>query len=227
MGPNWPLWITDTTVKGRLGEPVYKYEGNPDLRNKDNYPLGPEYNSDLESYSVFKDTDTNYFQNTTQPGHPLGLEIEERLYLFDNPDMEDNIIISYDISNKSKDTLYDCYVGGVYDPDVKIQQNGETGWYNDFARYVSEYKDLNLAAARSYNSYGDSTLGYLGIALLESPSVDENNFVKNSNVFYPVKSQLGMTTFCIYTSSKDTRKELVRYEMLSTPILNITTIMET
>ena len=112
-GPNWPLWISDTTLKCPFGTFQSVYESDENMRNVQAHHFGPEFVSNEEMYSVFKDTYYDEYmqewntigQSFYQGLYPLRLEVESRVYTFTSDDKKDVLILSYFLTNKSNDTF--------------------------------------------------------------------------------------------------------------------------
>ena len=219
-GPAWPLW--------RKGETPYPYlTGSEDYvkdttrRNRTKYPIGPNMFSDEDVITTFKDTDLSVYdggsQNRRNMGYPLRLQFDQRIFSWTkNKPLSDAIILSYAITNTSKDTLADCYFGGIYDIDLMFGSNNK-GVGNDRIRYYQEDPTLNLFIGWTGTEMGElgKGFGYIGVSFIETPSVDANQKITHQNTPINPENQIGMTGFRNWTISEDINRDDERYAFMA------------
>ncbi len=220
-GPNWPLWVTDTTGRYQYGTYIHKYVNDGTQRNLSNYPMGPLFVSDEDIYSVFKDTDLSQYEGGVQrrknEGYPLGLEVESRIYTWKQGDMKDVVILSCLVHNKSEDTLKECWFAGIYDVDITYKPNGHVGATNDRIKYFNDDSTLNLAVGWSDATKGDSGrgLGYIGVSMLETPATDADGYIRTDKLIFDPSEQLGLVTFRNWKIENDVLEDEPRYTIIS------------
>ena len=224
-GPNWSLWIEDSVKKYQYGTFKHKYVNDINSRNRNHYPYGPMFVSDEDIISTFKDTDLDnyeiYSMTTAESykkiGFPLRLQMDSKIYTWENEEMKDVVIHCYTIENKSKDTLYNCWFGGVYDPDVGSEANYAKQASNDKTRYFSEDPDLNLYVIWTNTDRGEAGkgFGYMGLSMLESPATDQNGFIRNDKLFFEQKDQIGLISCRNWGIQQDIGGSDFYYEFLS------------
>jgi hypothetical protein len=182
QGPNWPIWDTDPDYTIKKERYFGHYITNSDNRNLSVYKKGPAFISGEDIFAVYKDTDLRKYKagaaQAKMLGYPLGLEFQQIIYSWGFGDYRDFIFIKFDIINKLKDTLLNCYIAPVMDVDIAYGTNSSAGATNDRVRYYEEDTTLNLAVQWTdvnYNSAGSlekgKGFGYLGFDFLESPSI--------------------------------------------------------
>ena len=223
-GPNWSLWIEDSVKKYQYGTFRHKYENDVNLRNRSEYPMGPMFVSDEDIVTTFKETDLNYYEGgkagRLQRGYPLGLQIESKIYTWDNEVMKDVVIHSYTIENKSKDTLYNCWFSGIYDLDLACEPYLKEGADNDRTRYFFEEPELNANITWTNTDQGEAGkgFGYIAMSFLESPALDQNNFVRNDKYIFEPQQQIGMVTSRNWSIETDPQQDDERYDFISSGI---------
>ncbi len=223
-GPDWPLWIDDTTGKYEYGTPRHIYANNISERNKNAYPYGPMFVSDEDIFSIFKDSDLDRYQGGAEKnkalGYPLGLEVQSRIYSWDSDEMKDVVIQSYLIKNVSGHDLKNCWVGGVYDVDIAYLPDAAFGAGNDHTKYFEDDSGLNLAVGwTDTNRYEKGRgFGYIGISLLESPAVDQDGFIRKDKYIFEPQEQLGLKTYRNWPIQEDAPSSDERYGLLSSGI---------
>lgn len=178
---NWPIWDASTRVEDTLKNRHYfgNYIPQVELRNTETYKKGPAFISSEDIFSTYKDTDLNFYeggkQSRSERGYPLGLQVEQMIYSWGFGDYRDFIFIKYEISNYSKDTLWQCWLTPVMDVDIARAAQSSAGAANDKAKFYDCDTTLNLAVQwtnidRGERGYG---FGYLGFDFLESPAVQK------------------------------------------------------
>jgi hypothetical protein len=182
QGTNWPIWdaapdINEDTLK------VNRYYGyyipQVELRNTTTFKKGPSFISGEDIFSTYKDTDLNYYEGgmafRRDRGYPLRLQVEQMIYSWGFGDYRDFIFVKYEITNYSKDTLWNCWLAPVMDVDIARAPATGYGASNDKVKFYDCYSDttLNLAVQWTNTDRGETGygFGYLGFDFLESPSI--------------------------------------------------------
>ncbi len=114
----------------------------------------------------------------------VGLELEVRIFQFNNALAEDLIFLVYTITNVSSKTLDKVYLGMFGDPHV----GGPGDFSDDNANFISAFDESfpfdtrNMLYAFDADSRGDGGLtpGYFGYRFMESPGLD-NDGLDNDN----------------------------------------------
>ncbi|MEJ2634373.1 MAG: hypothetical protein P8184_03660 [Calditrichia bacterium] len=144
---------------------------------------------DEEVFYVMDDFDNAEYpyypdpQDSTMRG--LGLELQVRIFQFNNPLAEDLIFLVYTITNVSPKKLDKIYLGMFGDPHV----GGANDYSDDDAGFISVWdrdkypeNTYNMVYAWDDNGVGDGKKipGYFGYRFLESPGLD-NDGIDNDN----------------------------------------------
>jgi hypothetical protein len=223
-GQNWPYWKTNLSDKLPLNSFSNIFINDESKRDVNSYNLGPSFVSDEDIHSVYKDTDLNSFDGGSalrkSKGYPLRLQIEEHIYSWKNPILKDVIVQVYDITNSSKDTLYNCFFAPIADVDIAVKGNYQKGAANDYCRYFNQDECARLGVFWSGTDQGEKNygFGYIGISLLEAPAVDKNNFLKKEKFFYEKSEQISKFTFRNWNISQDISDDDKRYNFISSLI---------
>lgn len=223
-GPNWCLWRTSQNGQYHHDTEMYDYVGDVAKRNSTYYSNGPLFVSDEDIVSVFKDTDLKRFEGgvafRAAKGYPLGLEIQSNIYTWNAEDMKDIIVISYNITNTSDDTLRNCYIGNVFDTDITTLPNTTFGAGNDRAKFYGTDTTLNLVVTWTDTDRGElgKGFGYLGCYLLETPAIDQNGFLRTDKLIYETSEQIGATSYRNWSIQNDVQTDDERYNLLSSSL---------
>ncbi|HPO63931.1 MAG TPA: T9SS type A sorting domain-containing protein, partial [Candidatus Kapabacteria bacterium] len=200
------------------------YVNDVNQRNRNSYPQGPVFFSEEDIVSVFKDTQIDRYDSSSimsAYGYPLHLQYEHTIYTWSSDDLKDIVLLKYNIINFSKDTLKNCWIAPVLDPDIALTSNSSAGARNDRIRYYNEEDSLNLAVAWSEHPQTNEKgkgFGYLGVTLIETPAVDENGFLRKDKAYYPKNAQLGLKTYRNWSISQDLSSDDERYYFISAGI---------
>lgn len=222
--PNWPLWRTDSTNYYRMGTINNYFEPDTNKRTKSTKPMGPLFVSDEDIVSVFKDSDLKHFEGgdtiRNSGDYPIGLQIENRIYSWEKTSYRNMIVLTYLITNTSKDTLLSCWLGGIFDVDIATGANSQQGASNDHIKYYESDPSLNLSVAWTDGEYGESGrgFGYIGISLLESPAVNIGNYLRKDKYLFDIKEQIGLKSARSWTIQEDVKTTDKRYDFISTNI---------
>ncbi len=234
-GPNWPIWsiggVEDTLKKHRY---FGFFVDNPEERNLKTTSRGPSFISGEDIFSTYHDGDLTYYDGgkslRESQGYPLNVQTEQMIYSWGFGDYQNFIFVRYDIINRSKDTLYNCWLAPIMDVDVARAPALQIGATNDRVRYFNKDTTLNMAYQWSNNEFGEANngFGYLGFDFLESPAVirhfdttgleiikPDTRFVRKDRKTYPVSEQLGLVTFRNWSIADDKLLDLDRYLYIS------------
>ena len=138
---------------------------------------------DEEVFYVMDDLDNAEFpyypfpDDSTKRG--LGLELQVRIFQFNNPLAEDLIFLVYTITNVSPRTLDKVFLGMFGDPHV----GGPNDYSDDNGGFISAFNEdfpfntRNMLYAWDNNGIGDGGKrpGYFGYRFLESPGIATDN----------------------------------------------------
>lgn len=133
------------------------------------------------------------FSNAEFPYYPfpedstlrgLGIELQVRIFQFNNALAEDIIFLVYTVTNVSPKPLHEVYLGMFGDPHV----GGPNDFADDYANFISKFnesfpfKARNMLYAFDLDGRGDfgRPTGYFGYKFLESPGID-NDGADNDN----------------------------------------------
>ncbi|MBC8144768.1 MAG: T9SS type A sorting domain-containing protein [bacterium] len=211
--PAWPLWLpgftsTSTRYPGT-------FEPNPSLRE-----VGPTYvtpsfmpNVDEQFVARYNDGDVKRYEGfEDQFGFPLGLQFTQNTYSWSTGEYVSAVVIQYEVVNTSNDTLRDCIIGQVSDPDLGVSTNDRVG--------VFRGTDGKARAGVAYSEPegGALMIDALAQILLESPVVGESGFIDNSR-----REELSrmheIRTFRNWELRDDPTTLADRYEYLNGPVL--------
>lgn len=143
---------------------------------------------DEEVFYVMDDFDNAEFDYVPDPNNPemkgLGLELQVRIFQFNNPLAEDLIFLVYTVTNVSAKTLEKVYLGMFGDPHV----GGPNDFSDDNASFISAFDESfpfntrNMLYAFDQDGIGDGgkPTGYFGYRFLESPGIDDDG-IDNDN----------------------------------------------
>ena len=229
--PSWPIWDKSIDDTVRYNNYFGLYENDPAKRTKDSalgYKKGPAFISEEDVFSVYKDTDLNYYEGGVTKrkadGYPLGFQIEQMVYSWGFGDYADFVFLKYMFIHPTnyKDTLYDCWMAAVQDVDIALRTNPVGGAQNDRARFYSEEPGLNLAVQWTNGDRGEAGqgFGYLGFNFLESPAIDAEKFMRKDKRQFPVSEQLGMRTMRNWPITEDPIENEDRYNFISSQRLD-------
>ena len=220
---NWPIWDASENPEDTLKKDRYYGYYIPDQndRTTTRYPDGPAFISGEDIFATYKDTDLDRFDGgigLRQPlGYPFRFQFEQMIYSWGFGDYKDFIFIKYDIINKSSDTLYNCWMAPTM--DIDIGRNPSPAADNDRVKYYDADPSLNLAlqwtdigVPRGEKGYG---FGYLGFVFLESPAVDNNEFLRKDKKVYSNSEQLGLITFKNWNIDEDINEDEDRYNTMA------------
>ena len=216
--PGWSLWNKQLQKYPWSLSPD-NYEQDSTKRNIDNHQYGPLIISDEDIFATYKDTDLNYYEggvaSSRERGYPLGLQVDQRILTWnENHPLKDCAIIQYLITNKSNDTLFDCHFGGVYDVDIGITSEQAT---NDRIKYYHSDPTLNLGIGWTNTNLGElgKGYGYIGLSMIETPTIDEQRYLRKDKPLYNPNEQTGLYAFRNWMIQDDPKSDDERYSLIS------------
>ncbi len=224
----WPLWISNGQMENSHSVYNHEYVLENNDRNRNKYSNGPLFVSDEDILSTYKDTDISRYDgnadNRLEQGYPLKLQTESSIYSWGEGEMQDVLILRYVIENKSLDTLFDCRFGKITDLDIGVQADSNQSKFalNDRVKYYDSDSTLNLVVGWTDTDQGElgKGFGYIGISLLETPSIDKNGFIRNDKLKFEPEEMVGINTFKNWNFESDPLKDNDRYDFLSNGILD-------
>jgi len=213
--PPWSLW--KTTESDATGT----YEPTTTERNSTKYKNGLAVVSDEMFHTRYKDNDLSRYDGGSNArksqGYPLGLQFDEKIYSWSKAPYNSSIIVQQTITNTSTDTLFDSYIGNIFDPDIGIiDKQGATN--NDFVR-TAKFGDNDGVYSWSGGNFGElgNNFGYMAIAHLETPAVNNDviKSIKYSNQAAPLAEQIGTTSVRYFTNNDAFNLDNERYDFIS------------
>ncbi|MEW5797772.1 MAG: hypothetical protein AB1728_02090 [Bacteroidota bacterium] len=205
--PDWPVrWKNTSKTPGKDGY-FGDYVANPAERAQ----YQAVFISQEDFFTVYKDTDVKRNpEYKPGSGYPNGIEIEQTVYSWGFSSYKDFVFFSYNVLNKSGDTLRDCYLAPAMDPDI-----GDAA--NDHNSFYFKNEGLNMAF-----QYTESEVGYggvLGFDFLESPKIktseDSVKYFQSTGRVRRVGEQIGLTTFRNWTIDIDPSGANARYDFMA------------
>jgi hypothetical protein len=179
----WPLWI-----KYGYGRPSDPGSYVPDSADRTSAISGVPaiLRYDDQFFSRYHDGFRERYRESDGPATPIGLEVHQNIYtqsfaLYDNV-----VLLHYRVVNVSTDTLRDCYIASMLDPEIG------TDSANDHAEYLRPW-----GVARAWSDVESSnSSGTFGYYMLEGPFInaDETSpdyrFLADRRQYYdPLKYQ--------------------------------------
>lgn len=212
--PPWSLWKTDDAPTGMYVPTITE-------RNSAVYPQGAAMISDEMFHSRYHDNNLYRYEGGStlrgQEGFPLGLQFDEKIFTWNKIPLRTSIIVQQSITNTSADTLFDCHIGHVFDPDISILNNAK-GAQNDNIRPMT-IDNLNGVYAWSSSNQGEQgkNFGYLAITHLETPAVNNDALrtVKSYNRPAPYDEQIGTSAIRFFEITTDPITNTDRYSFMS------------
>lgn len=227
----WPLWDvspknSDTPPKDTLRKNNYfgVYVNDVGQRSSGDFKQ-PAFISGEDIFCTYKDTDLDRYDDgivsRRQKGYPLRLQYEQTIYTWGIGDYKDIMFVTYKIFNKSSKAYRDCWIATVVDADIGHYLD-DYGAKNDFCEYYKTRPELNLgyqwSAMGTTSQYAEKGrgFGYLGMAMLETPAVDNTGTLRYDKKIFPVSEQLGMKSFKNWEIANDISDDSKRYDFIST-----------
>ncbi len=144
-------------------------------------------------------------ENHIAPGYPQGVEFYQTIYAWNYPANQDIFFIVYKVRNVSNDTLKNCYIGALMDPDIGDHTDDMVGLLlNDLVPGVPDtvknvgYVGDNNNQENPGETWEQGTPGVVAYKFLESPRGPDGR-------------QLGMTAFKKFTIDIDPVTDPAQY----------------
>jgi len=225
-GANWPLWNYVLNQNNWLLDRNH-FVYDTTKRNMVLKPYGPVFASDEDIFCTYKDSDLSRYDdgpvNRSQMGYPLGLQIDQRILSWDeNHPLKDCIIIQYNITNMSDDSLKNCFFGALQEIEIGVK-GMKTNWAaNDYLRQYEKNPSLNLMIGWTGTDQGEDGMdfGYVGSAFIETPTTNNKNNIRTDSLFYNPSSQLGLNGTRLWAIEEEVYKDNDRYVVMSTPVFD-------
>ncbi|MCC7438740.1 MAG: T9SS type A sorting domain-containing protein [Armatimonadetes bacterium] len=166
--PNWPLWLQPTQL---LATPLLPGDFEPvnSKRIQGEYRQPAFVGVADEQFTVrYHDRDLTRYETSiaaaTERGYPIGLQVQQNIYAWQSDPLKHVVVVQYAITNISGQTLSECVVAQISDPDIG-QHRG-----NDHAVFYTRDPSLRACYAWSDTEQGEK-LGALATVILEAPTV--------------------------------------------------------
>ncbi len=182
--------------------------------------------SDEDIVSAYNDRNLKFYNEgenqAREHGYPLGLEVNQRSYFFDTGMLRDVVIMRFELTNTSNDTLRQCWFAPAMDYDIgpvklaKIETD-------DRGRYYTEDPSLSMALCWSDTTVQGEvgkSLGYMGVTMLQSPAIDENSDIKQGA---KREEELGVKSYRDWNLMNDPDFDVSRYDYLSAALIDAET----
>ena len=208
----WPLWL----APGEETSPLYP--GTPFLYSIPSPNDRPAFMNgvDEQFFSYYHDNSLgDYelgFQQAKDLGFPIGLQITQNVYAWKPGDLRENVVvIQYEVENVSNETLRDCYLSQVLDPDIGFAGNDRVSFY-----------DANplLHAGIIWSEDEGVDYGTLAMIMLEAPVVDANGFV-DPNRRSLFRSSTDVNSFINWSIDEDPATPEERYDYIASKRLDL------
>jgi len=198
--PPWSLWKTAESDESGIYVPTI------DKRNSAVYPQGVAMVSDEMFHSRYHDSNLARYERSIErnkkDGYPLGLHFDEKIFTWKNSPLHSSIIVQKTITNSSTDTLFDCYIACVFDPDIRFSNNLKS-FQNDNIRSINtDNTQVFFAWTNTDQGEQGKNFGYLMAAYLETPAINNDSLrtSKSYNHRAPISEQIGTYSVKLYTS---------------------------
>ncbi len=194
--PGWPLWNPDQLQTGVLTGELGRYVNDLEDRSVAVQHSEPVYVSDEDLICRFKDTDVNRYEGGAASARPIGLQFEQALYSWADPENENYVLLRYDVTNVSGTDLQDCVFGLMNDFDIGEPLNSKHPSLNDRMVYHEELAGRRMVVMWSENGSDVKFqgYGYFGMAMMQSPMLDDDNYVIQDGDPTDYDAQIGLTT---------------------------------
>ena len=168
----WPLWMKSGEKTSPLFPGNVFLYGLPASNDRPAFMDGV----DEQFFSYYHDKNLAVYEiGASQAqafGYPIGLQITQNIYAWKRWDVRQNVVvIQYEVENMSNETLRDCYLAQVADPDIGSAINDRVSYY-----------DANplIHAGIAWSEQESADYGTLAMIMLEAPVVDAEGFVDES-----------------------------------------------
>lgn len=213
--PPWPLWLQEN--QGPIATPLNTGMFDPylDWRGERHTGTGgegvaPAIVAGVDEHIVVRyhdDASDRYeiVNGAELAGYPIGLQVEQSVYAWKEGRYAHSVLLQYHIRNISRDTLFDCVIGQVSDPDIGVS-------HNDHVRFYEERPEMRTAYA--WSDPETTRFGTLVMALIEAPNTDEKGFVDNSErTRFRTEGRIG--AFPSWSTETDPKTSTERYDFMT------------
>lgn len=218
--PNWSLWKTNEADEEGT------YISSIIDRNLTKFPNGIAIKSDEMFHTRYRDDILNRYEGGVDlreaQGYPLGLQFDEKIYTWSQVPNNSLVIVQQSITNTSLDTLFDCYIGNVFDPDIGLVNSLISSLNDNISNItVKDNNGVEKKGIYAWTGIDKGELGkgfnYLVISQLETPAVNNDSLrsIKYSNKAAPFSEQIGTKSIKMYTSDKKLNTDTERYDFIS------------
>jgi hypothetical protein len=250
----WPIW--DTASKKIVKKNFYfgDYISNVNDRRrtrifKNAEAAKPVMISEEDIINVYSDQDPSRNPEFRPgAGYPLGIDILEAIYTWSFGRYRDLVFVRYRVTNRSLDTLRDCWMAPIDDPDLAAAFPG--GTIRDHNSYVDStlsarvfMLDLHSLLNQPYasnpaklnmgiqwRSVTGVPYGMLGLSIVESPVIDSEGEVVSIDSVVLLGNNLvlspKLTTFRKWRQHYLPKSDSTRYNFISAQLKDADNNME-
>lgn len=172
--PDWPLWVRPSMLTSAMYPGIFE-PVNGRRSNQGGGYASPAFvaGADEQIFTRFHDGDISRYKpgEALLAGFPLGLQFQQNIFSWSQGPYQSMVLLQHQIINTSADTLHNCVIGQVSDPDLGNSMN-------DHIRFFNERPELR--AAYAWTDDEGSPYGVLGMALVEAPTTNAGGFIDNS-----------------------------------------------
>jgi hypothetical protein len=209
---NWPLW--DTSLTKTLNHNYYFGDYISEVGNRNVTKLTdpgkskpnpkPAITSEEDILNFYSDADhTNNPEWRPSTGYPFNIDIQEEIYSWSFGRYRDMIFLRHKVTNRSNDSLINCFMAPAFDPDLDAAVGGASNDGNSYvdSTFAKTYADpTDLGLLRQPYRGDESKLnmgvqwrnftqppngkqyGWVGFSFLESPVIDSaGNIIANDD----------------------------------------------
>lgn len=179
---HWPLWLRPGDGPSATALNTGVFVADTLRRTTATHEFtGAAFFPDVEPQRVeelmvsrFNDADLRPYELTdslTARLFPLGLQVQQNVYSWRRALFSNMVLVQYEIRNTSEDTLFDCVIAQVSDPDIGASTNDHLRYYSRAPEYRAGY---------AWSGPEGKSYGVLAMALIEAPMVDSQGFINNA-----------------------------------------------
>jgi hypothetical protein len=212
--PGWPLW-GDGSANATLSNPgIYIPDSAARFPSRSGVPMFVSGVSE-QFATRYHDGNIKRYEPQPGPGFPIGLQIEQHLFGFEQPALDNIVIIHYRIINVSVDTLFDCYTAFLLDTDIGQIMNDRVYYFETRPdlETVCLFTDPTLDDAKRYGTLVQTLIETP--AVVTEPSSDRYRFIRHDRSRYDSTEQIGMTTFQNWYLDEIPRTRSDRYRAMT------------
>ncbi len=216
--PGWPMWSNGQGEVGSKTGNLGTYVSNVNDRNMEVMSAGPAFVSDEDLICRFKDSDVNLYEGGAANANPIGLQFEQAIYSWADSDHENFVLLRYDVTNVSGEDLHDCFIGHAGDFDIgnpAVSSVRSAG--NDRITYFEQLSGRQMVVLWSENDADVQGMdyGYFGVAMMQSPTLDDDGFVIQGADPTDYQAQIGLTSVRNWVIQNDPTDAEESYDFMS------------